>query len=173
MQRPSTVQLRKLVGVGNYQFGQGMGSILFNRRVQIECSRKTGRVRHIYDQNRLIATLRPKDGYLALTPHAASLILSRVEHPPNLVVVQTDVSDVIKMGGDIFAKHVVRADPNLRPGEEVIVTDEDASLLGVGAAVLSGREMCAFKRGVAVKLRKGQNEAEHGACEASRMPSPR
>ncbi len=161
------MQLRKLIGVGNYQFGQGIGSILFNKKVQIECSRKTGRVRHIFRQSGLIATLRPKDGYLALTPNAATLIISKVKNPPNLVVVQTDVSDAIKAGGDVFARHVVRADQNLKPGEEVIVIDEDDSLLGVGAAVLSGREMCAFKRGVAVKLRKGLNEAEHADREAS------
>jgi 7-cyano-7-deazaguanine tRNA-ribosyltransferase len=169
VRHPSNLQLRKLVGVGNYQFGQRIGSFLFNKRVHIECSRKTGRVRHIYDHDRLIATLRPKDGYLALTTHAANTILSKVEHPPNLVVVQTEVSDPIKAGGDVFAKHIVCADRDLKVGEEVIVTDEEGLLIGVGAATLSGREMCAFKRGVAVKLRKGLDETEHAASEASRM----
>jgi len=169
VQHPLNLQLRKLVGVGNYQFGQGMGSVLFNRKMRIECSRKTGRVRHIYDHDRLIATLRPKDGYLALTPHAANIILSKVGHPPHLVVVQTEVSDAIKAGGDVFAKHIVSADRDLRAGEEVIVTDEEGLLLGVGAATLSGREMCAFKRGVAVKLRRGLDEIELAASEASRM----
>ena len=160
MERPSTLQLRKLVGVGNYQFGEGMGSVLFNRKMKIECSRKTGRIRHIYYQDRLIATLRPKDGYLALTLHAANIILSKVKHPPNLVVVQTEVSDAIRAGGDVFAKHIVNTNQDLRPGEEVIVVNEEGLLLGVGAAVLCGREMCAFKRGVAVKLRKGVKEAD-------------
>lgn len=155
MKRPSTSQLRKLVGIGNYQFGQGLGSILFGNRVLIECSRKTGRIRHIYRQNRLIATLRPKDGYLALTPQGASIILSKANNPSNLVVVQTDVSDAIKAGGDVFAKHVACANHDLRAGEETIVTDEEGSLLGVGSAVLSGRDMAAFRRGVAVKLRRG------------------
>ena len=158
MECPSNLQLRKLVGVGNYQFGQGMGSVLFNRKVRIECSRRTGRVRHVYFHDRLIATLRPKDGYLALTHHAAGIILTKVKHPPNLVVVQTEVSDAIKAGGDVFAKHIVHAAQDLRPEEEVIVTNEEGLLLGVGASVLSGREMCAFKRGVAVKLRKGVGE---------------
>jgi len=169
VEHPSNLQLRKLVGVGNYQLGQGIGSVLFNRRVRVECSRKTGRVRHIYDRGRLIGTLRPKDGYLALTPHAANIILSKVKHPPNVVVVQIEVSDAIKAGGDVFAKHIVRADRDLRAGEEVIVTDEEGLLLGVGAATLSGWEMCAFKRGVAVKLRKGLDEIELAASEASWM----
>jgi predicted RNA-binding protein (TIGR00451 family) len=148
-----------LVSIGNYQFGRGVGSILFTRRTRIECSRRTGRIRYIYSKDRLIATLRPKDGCLALTPYGASLILAKLQNAPNLVAVQNDVADAIKAGGDVFAKHVTDADQDLRPGEEAIVTDTRGSLLGVGSAVLSGHEMCAFKRGVAVKLRKGLNEA--------------
>jgi len=159
MERPSRSQLRKLIGVGNYQFGKAVGSALFDGNVQIGCSRKTGRIRHIYSRNKLIATLRPKDGFLALTPEGASIVLSRVRDPPSLVVVDSSVRDAIRLGGDVFAKHVMRADRDLSPGEETIVTDEEGILLGVGSAVLSGHEMTAFKRGVAVNLRKGVDEA--------------
>jgi len=152
------LQRRKLVGVGNYQFGKGVGAVLFGKNVLIECSRKTGRIRHIYRHGRLVATLRPKDGFLALTPEGAGLILSKVKASPNVVVVDSSVGDAIRVGGDVFAKHVVRADHDLRPGEEAIVTDEKGILLGVGAAVLSGQEMTQFKRGVAVNLRRGVDE---------------
>ena len=158
MEPPSKSQLRKLIAVGNYQFGKGAGAILFDRRVMIECSRKTGRIRHVYILGRLAATLRPKDGYLALTPYGAGLILSRVKAAPNVVAVDDSVADAIRDGGDVFARHVTHANPELRPGEEVIVTDSGGTLLGVGSAVLAGREMTAFKRGVAVNLRKGSNE---------------
>ncbi len=151
-------QLRKLVGIGNYQFGKGVGAVLFDRDTRIVCSKRTGRIRHIFRSGQLIATLRPKDGYLALTPHGAKIILSRIKQPPNVVVVQKDVAEFIKAGSDVFAKHVVRADERLRPMEEVIVTDEDGKLLAVGRAVLSGAEMRYFERGVAVKVRKGAEE---------------
>jgi predicted RNA-binding protein (TIGR00451 family) len=167
MERPSKSQLRKLIGVGNYQFGKGVGSALFGRRVLIACSRRTGRIRHIYVQGRLVATLRPKDGFLALTPDGGNLILSRVGGAPNIVVVDSSVADAIRVGGDVFAKHVVRADRDLLPAEEVIVTDEDGTLLGVGSAVLAGHEMTAFKRGVAVSLRKGVDEADREETGAS------
>jgi predicted RNA-binding protein (TIGR00451 family) len=62
-------------------------------------------------------------------------------------------------GGDVFAKHVIQADRNLRPAEEAIIVDEQRRLLGVGHAVLSGTEMVHFKRGVAVRLRRGTNES--------------
>ena len=153
--RPTMSQLRKLVGVANYQFGSDAGMVLFTGRVHVTCSRRTGRMRHIYRNGKLVATLRPKDGYLALTPDGAEILLSKMTAPHNLVAVQGDVAEEVKKGGDAFAKHVVRADSRLRPAEEVIITDEQGQLLGVGRAVLSGTEMLYFKRGVAVKLRKG------------------
>lgn len=155
MKRPTPGQMRKLVGVANYQFGPDVGSLLFNKRIMIRCSRRTGRIRHIYLDRQLLATLRPRDGYLALTIRGASILLSKTEKLPNIVTVRDDVSEAIVSGGDVFAKHIVHADANLRPAEEAIVTDEDGHLLGVGRALLSGSDMAHFKRGVAVKLRRG------------------
>jgi len=155
---PTPVQLRKLVGIANYQFGKDAGTVLFSKGTRITCSKRTGRIRHIYLGGKLIATLRPKDGCLALAPDGALLILSKIKPPPNLVIVQNDVADFVRAGGDVFAKHVARADMGLRPAEEVIVTNEQGVLLGVGKAVLSGKDMSFFKRGVAVRVRKGTNE---------------
>jgi predicted RNA-binding protein (TIGR00451 family) len=56
------------------------------------------------------------------------------------------------------------ADQEIRVGEEVIVTGEDDSILAVGKALLTGREMLAFKRGIAVKVRRGIGEEEK-RCE--------
>ena len=158
MDAPTPVQLRKLVGVANYQFGKDAGTVLFGKATRITCSRRTGRIRHIYAHGKLIATLRPKDGCFALAPEGALLILSKMKEPPNLVVVLDDVADFVRAGGDVFAKHVARADAGLRPAEEVIVTNEQGMLLGVGKAVLSGKDMAFFKRGVAVRVRKGTSE---------------
>ena len=158
MNPATTPQIRKLRGVASYQFGKGVGAALFGTDIKIVCSTRTGRIRHIYRRNELIATLRPKDGYLALTPHGAGLILSKLKTPPNLVMAKNEVEPFIRTGGDVFAKHVVHADERLRPAEEVIVTNERGVLLGVGRAVLTGHDMKYFKRGVAVKIRRGVDE---------------
>jgi len=119
-------------------------------------------MRHIYKKGKLIATMRPKDGYIALTSEGALLYLSEMKRPSNLVVVQDDVADFIEAGGDVFAKHVILGDESLRPAEEVVVTNEQGKLLGVGKAVLSGNDMKHFKRGVAVKVRSGTGRSpEH------------
>jgi predicted RNA-binding protein (TIGR00451 family) len=156
---PSAPQLRKIVGIASYQFGNDAGMTLFARGIRVALSRRTGRMRHIFKNGKLIATMRPKDGYIALTSEGALLFLSAMKNPSNLVVVQNDVADFIKAGGDVFAKHVIRADESLRPAEEVVVTNEEGKLLGVGKAVLSGNDMKHFKRGVAVKVRSGTDHS--------------
>ena len=144
-----------MIGVADYQFGPGVGSVLFKRTSRIVCSRKTGRVRHIYSGQKLIATLRPTDGFLALTVHGAKILLEKLKTVPNVVTVQSDVGEFIMKGGDVFAKHIVRASDAIRPSEEVIVIDEAGRLLGVGSALISGTDMKFFKRGVAVRVRRG------------------
>ncbi len=55
--------------------------------------------------------------------------------------------------GDVFAVGVDSADEGIRPGDIVGVV-RDGTVVGVGRAVLSGREMVKAGRGVAVKVRK-------------------
>jgi predicted RNA-binding protein (TIGR00451 family) len=157
MDSPSRAQVRKLIGVANYQFGAPAGDVLFKGKFRVKCSRRTGRIRHVFRGKNLLATLRPIDGYLALSLAGARVLLSKMKSPPNVIVVENGVSEFIKNGGDVFAKHIVTAPESIRPAEEVIVTDEDGTLLGVGTSRLSGNDMKYFKRGVAVRVRKGVN----------------
>jgi predicted RNA-binding protein (TIGR00451 family) len=140
-----------------------VGPILFDRKTRIVCSRKTGRVRHIYRGKKLIATLRPTDGYLALTLEGARILLEKMKVAPNTVTVQSDVAEFITKGGDVFAKHIVSAADTIRPSDEVIVLNESGDLLGVGSALLSGNDMKYFRRGVAVRVRRGIGEAHRKA----------
>jgi predicted RNA-binding protein (TIGR00451 family) len=74
------------------------------------------------------------------------------------VKVQKDIESFIAQGKSVFAKHVVDADEEIRPKEEVIIIGENNRVLAVGKAVLTGKEMKAFKHGVAVKVRRGASE---------------
>ncbi len=151
--------LERLVAVADYQFGRGAGRALTKGKVSIEHSRRTGRVRLLYDERRkLLVTVRAKDGYLALT-QAGGLRLLRAFKPSRVrVVVRGDVAEFIRQGRNVFAKHVVAADKAIRPESEVLIVDEKDVLLGVGKAVLTGREMTAFRTGAAVKTRHGVDE---------------
>jgi predicted RNA-binding protein (TIGR00451 family) len=151
----SKASLQRIRAVANYQFGADIGDALFPENVLITHSRRTGRIRHIYLDKVLLATLRPKDGLFSLTVEGASRLLATLAFPKLRVVVQGDVAKFILRGGDVFARHVVQTDTSLRAGEEVLVVSPEDKLLAAGKALLTGKEMLAFKRGVAVKVRRG------------------
>jgi len=160
MKKADSFELSKLRSVGNYQLGRGVGNALFPSTVVLTHSRKTGKIRHIYLDGKLLATLRPRDGQLALTLEGARRLLSKRKSLPAYVTVKNEISTFIKMGRNVFARHITQADKKLRPEDEVIVLDEDGNLLAVGRAALSGKELKAFKFGVGVHVRRGIGEAE-------------
>ena len=121
-------------------------------------SKGTGRIRYVYLNGELLATLRAKDGYFSLTFKGAKRIVEAGLHEQMAVKVQDEVSSFIEKGRNVFAKHVVEAADDIRPGEEVIVLNEKNELLAVGKALLAGSEMKAFKRGVAVLVRRGRSK---------------
>jgi len=147
--------IRRIRSVADYQFGKGVGAKLFPENVEIACSRRTGRIRYVYLNGERLSTLRPKDGLFSLSITGANRIAGNASSARCFVTVRDDVSKFIVGGGDVFAKHVVDADSDIRPKDEVIVVGEIGEVLAVGRSVLSGEEMKAFTRGVAVKVRRG------------------
>jgi predicted RNA-binding protein (TIGR00451 family) len=150
--------LWKIRCIADYQFGRGVGNILFPDNVDIFYSKRTGRIRHVYLDSKILVTLRPRDGFFSLTIFGAKRIVEGAKPLHYCVKVQDDVSDFIAEGRSVFAKHVVDADEEIRPMEEVIVINGKGEVLAVGKAVLTGKEMTAFKKGVAVKVRRGAAE---------------
>ena len=149
--------LRKIRAVADYQFGRGLGKVLFPENVKIVFSKRTGRIRHVFSGKKLLVTLRPTDGFFSLTIEGGRRLAAA--NPKRLWVrVQTDVVDFIAKGRSVFAKHVVDCDEEIRPEEEVVVVDEKGDVLAVGRAVLTGEEMKAFESGVAVRVRSGVAE---------------
>ncbi len=147
--------LGKIRAVADYQFGKGVGVELFPENVDIAYSRRTGRIRYVYLEGRRLATLRPKDGLFSLSILGAERIVKNVPGVGYIVTIQDEVSDFISSGGDAFAKHVVKAGDEIRPRDEVVVVDSRKRVLAVGRALLSGEEMEVFRRGVAVRVRRG------------------
>jgi len=156
--REKAYLLRKVRCVADYQFGKGAGEKLFPSDIVFVLSRRTGRVRLIYLDEELLATLRPTDGFLTLTVEGAERLIEVGCSKNLLVVVEDDVSPFIERGRSVFAKHVVFASEEIHPSEEVIVVNSESKVLAVGRAKLSGREMKFFERGVAVQVRRGRAE---------------
>lgn len=149
--------LKRIRGIVDYQFGAGCGAALFPEGVTITRSKNTGRIRHVYLHDVLLASLRPMDGLFTLTIAGAERLLAGVDDPGFTVTVEDEVSGFIAQGRNVFAKHVVDAGEAIRPGDEVVVLDSGGRVLAVGRALLNREEMLAFGVGVAVKVRRGRS----------------
>lgn len=146
-------ELFKLRAVADYQFGRGTGAHLFSPPLQAVVSRN--RIRQVWKGEVPLCSVRATDGLILLHREGAR-ILHRVLPPGRLrVTVRGEAAGEVAKGRTVFAKHVVEADPEIRPGEEVLVVDPSGRLLATGTALLSGGEMKAFKEGKAVRVRRG------------------
>jgi predicted RNA-binding protein (TIGR00451 family) len=150
--------LEKTRKIADYQFGKGAGRALIPDDAKITFSRTTGRIRHIHVKGKLLATLRPTDGMLSLTLEGARRLNQKGRIVDMMVEVSKDVAPFITKGKSVFAKHVILASAEIRPYEETIVRNKDMEVLAVGKAVLTSREMMTFKRGIAVRVRRGTGE---------------
>jgi 7-cyano-7-deazaguanine tRNA-ribosyltransferase len=141
--------------IADYQFGTASGGALFNRDVDIVKSRKTGKIRHVYDDQELIATLRASDGVFVLAREGARRLHSFLPYPKKRVVVNQDAEPFAREGKSIFAKFVINCDIDIHAMEEVLITNDEDQLLAFGKSVLNGKEILNFNTGQAVKTRKG------------------
>jgi 7-cyano-7-deazaguanine tRNA-ribosyltransferase len=145
----------KIRYIADYQYSTGAGDALFYGDIQIVKSRKTGKIRHVYDGEDLIATLRASDGIFVLSMLGAERLHEFLEYPKNRVVVNSDAEPFAREGKSIFAKFVIDIDINIRANEEVLIVNENDDLLAFGKSLLNAHEIKDLKTGQAVKTRKG------------------
>lgn len=146
--------IRRIQAIADYQFGGLCGTGLFPEGCEFILS-STGRIRQIFLNGARLATLRAQDGRLTLGIQGARRLQACLPAPACRVVISGDVAAFVAQGKNVFARHVVAADPAIRAGDEVLIVTDNDRLLACGMAVLSGGEMLAFNYGGAVKVRQG------------------
>ncbi len=151
------ILLKKARVIADYQFGKGVGEILFTDNVEFTLSR-TRRIAQIKEHDTRITTLRSYDGLFTLSIAGAERLHQFLGYPRLRVVMNEESSEFIRKGETAFCKHVTDADPDIRAYDEVIVVDEQDRLLATGRAMLTGEEMQRFEHGVAVKIRYGSEK---------------
>ncbi len=114
-----------------------------------------GRIRQVWLGDEILCSIRASDGFIVLNRKGAELMHAALKPLRLRVVVSDDAAPFVAQGKTVFAKHVVAADPEIRPAEEVLVVDSRDRLLASGKALLAGEEMIAFKIGKAVVVRRG------------------
>lgn len=157
MEQELLIILRKIKAICDYQFGPLITDVLFdkNNNIHIEFSRNTGRMRHIYYQENLLLNFRPTNGFFTLSLFSAKKIIRSVPKPKLRVIVQDEISEFIKKGRNVFCKHIIDIDDNLRALDEVIVVNQKDELLAIGKLMFPVPYLRSFKRGIAVNVRRG------------------
>jgi archaeosine-15-forming tRNA-guanine transglycosylase len=151
------LDIRKLKKISDYQFNPEITDVLFEDEDQIDIrkSKNTGKIRYLYMGEELLLTLRPTNGFFTLGFLAAKKIVKNFPPPIMRAIVLTEISEFIEMGRNVFCKHVVDIDENLRPMDEVIVVNQEDKILAIGRVKLPVPYIKDFNWGVAIDVRKG------------------
>lgn len=149
--------LRQIQAISDYQFGINITDILFDDidHIRLERSPNTNKIRYLYHKNNLLLTLRPNNSFFTLSLYSAKKINTKTSAPKLRVIVLNEISEFIRKGRNVFCKHVVGIDDDLRPLDEVIVVNQDDELLAIGKLKIPVPYVKSFSSGVAVNIRKG------------------
>ena len=131
-------------------FGVGVSKHL-PKNISITFSRKTGRIREVYCDKKLLCTLRI-DGGLAITPSFAQILLKSKKFLQNCVEIDEESKPFVEEGKSVFCKHVSWAGKNIMIGSDTPVLFRN-KVIAVGKAVVNAEMMMTMKRGVAIKVR--------------------
>ena len=131
-------------------FGDGFSQTL-PKNVEMTFSRKTGRIRTVSLDGKLLCTLRI-DGSLAITTGFAQMFLENKKFRQNCVEVNADAAPFVEQGRSVFCKHVTFCGKNVHAAADTPVLFQD-KVIAVGRAILSSTMISDFDKGVAVKVR--------------------
>lgn len=153
--RPSPSELLHLRAVAAYQWDWRVAANLVRDGEEYIVDFRRGRPRHVILEGRVYLTLRPGDGLFSLTLSSAERVREASEPPRYRVIVRRG-----EFQGSVLAPIVASIDPRLRPGDEVLVVDEDDKLLGVGRLRVPPRALEALSRGEIVRVRRVRENSE-------------
>lgn len=138
-------------------FGNGVSSALPLDEIQLEYSKKTGRIKNFTVRNQLVGTLRT-NGALALTVFGAQELSKIPYFRENCVIPSQDAIPFVSEGRSLFCKHVQWCGSNIKPGSDVAVLesyDSNNKIVATGVALFGNTLMYRYERGVAVRIRQG------------------
>src|SRR5438445_9819 len=145
----------RIRATADLQFGRGAADALFAGAISYVISRDKGKVRNVLADGEHVVSLRAADGLFTLKAAGARRLAQAFPLPRLRIVVDEDSVPFHREGKNVFAKFVREADPEIRPGDEALVVSPEDELCAVARATMNGREMRAFKRGVAAHVREG------------------
>ncbi len=143
-------QILKLKHTLDALFGNGVSKYL-PKNIEIVFSRKTGRIKTVYEKGKLLCTLRI-DGGLAISPYFAQILLKSKKFKENCLEINQDAAPFVQEGKSVFCKHVIWCGKNIRIASDTPVLYKN-KVIAVGKAILSSNMISDFNRGMAVRVR--------------------
>lgn len=151
----------RLVYTLAYQFDLNVAKALLpsHEVVRVTLSPK-GRIRHVYVNGVRLLTLRPSDGLFTLSLEGGEIV-RRASKPPRFrVIVLGREARYIK--GSVLKPIVLDIDPEARPGDEILIVDENDNLVGVGKLRLPPILVKSLEKGEVVRVRSLREEFSIG-----------
>lgn len=147
-------ELILLRGIANLQF-RGYGEEIIPDDAILLLSPSTFKIRGLEVGNELYLTIRASDYRFILHKPSAIKLNETIPHPLMRVYVSDNYAKMIVEGGNVFSKHVVIADPEIKPGDEVLIHSYPSmKLIATGKSLKPGWSMNLFNRGEAVRVRE-------------------
>jgi len=123
-------------------FGQGVSKHI-PKNIEFSFSKKTGRIREVYHNQKLLCTLRI-DGGLAITPFFAQTLMKSKKFKENCLEIDQDSKPFVEDGRSVFCGHIVWCGKSIRIQSEVPILYKNR-VIAVGKAILSSKMMKANK----------------------------
>lgn len=150
--------LLRVRAVLDMQFGRGAADILDGRKVEFVKSRNTGKIRNVIVDGTHAFSMRAHDGRLTPKMEGARMLMEVLPGHAMRVTVEDEPAEFAAKGNNVFAKFVVDCDPDIRPGDSVMVVNTKGELAAVGRALMVRSEMLAFKRGISVRVKEAAED---------------
>lgn len=142
----------KILYTVDYLFGNNTNELFHDKEISYKLSNNTNKLRFIYVDDKLFATVKANGTY-SLTLEAAKILLEHSNYMMNSVIIIDEIKEYIKEGKSVFNKHVIDAGKNIFPGSEAIIINKNKELIGIGKAITSFEIMKKSNIGVAIKVR--------------------
>jgi 7-cyano-7-deazaguanine tRNA-ribosyltransferase len=147
------LDLLRCRAVLDMQFGRGAGDVLNGHNVEFVKSKNTGKIRNVIIDGVHAFSMRAHDGRFTPRIEGARMLMQVLPPPRMRVKTEDEPAEFAAKGNNVFAKFVIDCDPEIRPGDDVLVVNSKDELAASGRALMNREEMLAFKRGIAVRVK--------------------
>lgn len=154
MRKPAPRELEQLRKIAELQFGVP-GEVFIPDDVLVAVSPATEKIRLVIHKGKPYLGVRSRDYRFNLYITSGVVLNNLLPKPKLRVYVKDEYASFVATGKNLFCKHVLAADPDIKPEDEVLVVNTSNELIAVGRSAKSGWEMVLYKRGEAVRIREG------------------